>query len=241
MGIAANLEARVVFGLLAAISIGLNAVVPAQLTVTPGPGGGPIAPGAPVSSYTPGGVGLGGTPIAPGDAARDVPMYRYGIGGVPILVLPEPNAERRSLVIRRPLGCGGGRPCLPQGLALTIDSHGAGAGQSPPPDAPIGSIAQLFAALRTCWAPPAPNEAQEGMQMTVRFSYRQSGEIIAAPFVTYTKPGTTGEVKQTYRRAIDEALDRCNRLSFSTAFKSAIAGHPISVRYVDDRRLEKTP
>ena len=53
-----------------------------------------------------------------------------------------------------------------------------------------------------------------------------------------TKAGTTAEVKQTYRHAIDEALDRCNRLSFSTGFKRAIAGQPISVRYVDDRRLD---
>ncbi len=224
--------------LLAAISIGFNGVVLAQLTVTPGPGGGPIAPGPPVSSYTPGGAGLGGTPIAPGEAARDVPMYRYGLGGVPMLVLPEPNAGGNESVVRRPLGCSGGRPCLPQSLALTIDSRSAGAGKSPSPDARIDSIAGLFAALRACWEAPTREQAQEGMQMTVRFSYRQSGEIIAPPFVTYTKPGTSAEVKQTYRRAIDEALDRCNRLSFSAAFKSAIAGRPISIRYVDDRGLD---
>ena len=225
-------------GLLAAVSVGLSGVVLAQLTVTPGPGGGPIAPGAPVSGYSPGGVGLGGTPVAPGEAARNVPMYQYGIGGVPILVLPEPNIRGNESVVRRALGCGGGRPCLPQSLALTIDSRDAGAGKSPSPDAPINSITDLFAALRTCWAPPAPDQAQEGMQITVRFSYRQSGEIIAPPFLTYTKPGTAAEVKQTYRHAIDEALDRCNRLSFSAAFKRAIAGQPISVRYVDDRRLD---
>ena len=84
------------FGLMAAIPIGLDAVLLAQLTIIPGPGGGPIAPGPPVQGFTPGGVGLGGTFIAPGAAARDVPVYRITPGGVPVLVLPEPGPERKT-------------------------------------------------------------------------------------------------------------------------------------------------
>jgi hypothetical protein len=229
------------FGLLAAIPIGFNSLVLAQLTITPGPGGGPIAPGPPVNGYIPGGVGLGGTPLAPGEAARDAPVYRYTPGGVPVLVVPEPRAGKKDSIVKRYPGCGRGGPCLPQTLALTIDSRTAGAGKSPSPDAPIKSLQELFAALRACWAPPVREQAQEGMQMTVRFAFRRSGEIMAPPFVTYTKPGTKAEVKQIYRHAIDEALDRCGRLSFSDAFKSAIAGRPISVRYVDDRSLAANP
>lgn len=85
------------FGLLSAIPIGLASVVLAQLTITPGPGGGPIAPGPPVNGYIPGGVGLGGTPLAPGEAARDAPVYRYTPGGVPVLVVPEPRAGKKRL------------------------------------------------------------------------------------------------------------------------------------------------
>ena len=229
-------------GLLTAIPIGLGSLVLAQLTITPGPGGTPIAPGAPVNSYIPGGVGLGGTPIAPGAAARGVPVYRYTPGGVPVLVVPEePRDGRSDSVARSYPPCGRGGPCLPQNLALTIDSRTASAGKSPPSDAPINSLQELFAALRACWEPPARDLAQEGMQMTVRFAYRRTGEIMAPPFVTYTKPGGKAEIKQTYRHAIDEALDRCGRLPFSAAFKSAIAGRPISVRYVDDRSLAANP
>jgi hypothetical protein len=205
------------FGLLAAIPIGFNSLVLAQLTITPGPGGGPIAPGPPVNGYIPGGV------------------------GVPVLVVPEPRAGKKDSIVKRYPGCGRGGPCLPQSLALTIDSRTAGAGKSPSPDALINSLQDLFAALRACWAPPARDQAQEGMQMTVRFAFRRSGEIMAPPFVTYTKAGTKVEVKQIYRHAIDEALDRCGRLSFSDAFKSAIAGRPISVRYVDDRNFAANP
>ena len=52
---------------------------------------------------------------------------------------------------------------------------------------------------------------------------------------------TPSSTMRSYRRAIDEALDRCNRLTFSEGFKRAIAGRPISVRYVDDRRLDASP
>ena len=172
------------FGLMAAIPIGLDAVLLAQLTIIPGPGGGPIAPGPPVQGFTPGGVGLGGTFIAPGAAARDVPVYRITPGSVPVLVLPEPGPERKDSIVKRYPGCGFGGPCLPESLALTIDSRKAGAGTTPAPDAPINSISELFAALRACWAPPAREQAQEGMQMTVRFSFRRTGEVMAPPFVT---------------------------------------------------------
>ncbi len=229
------------FALFAAIPICLDAVLFAQLTITPGPGGVPIAPGPPVQGYTPGGTGLGGTFIAPGAAARNVPVYRFGPGGVPVLVLPEPDPETQDSILKRYPGCGFGRPCLPESLALTIDSRKAGAGTPPAPDAPINSIRELFAALRACWAPPAREQAQEGMQMTVRFSFRRTGDIIAPPFVTYTKPGAKADVKQTYRRAIDETLDRCNRLPFSDTFRAAIAGRPISVRFIDDRSMAAAP
>jgi hypothetical protein len=223
------------FGALTAVLIGFNAFDLAQLTITPGPGGIPIAPGAPVTGYAPGGAGLSGTPIAPGEAARDVPMYRVTPGGVPVLVLPEPRTERRGSVVRRAPACDADASCLPQNLVLTIQSSEPSPGVAPSPDAPINSIRELFAALRACWAPPPRADALDGMQMTVRFSYRRSGDIIGAPFVTYVKPGANADGRQTFRKAIDEALERCGRLPFATGFKSAIAGRPISIRYVDDR------
>lgn len=223
------------FGLLPVASIGLEIIVLAQLTVTPGPGGVPIAPGAASSGFPLGGAGLGGVQIAPGPAARDIPVYRIAPGGVPVLVMPEPrHGWKNDWIVRRYPGCW---PCLPQSLVLTIHSREDAPGEAPSQNATINSIHDLFAVLRACWEAPPRDQAQEGMQMTVRFSFRRSGEIIAPPFVTYTKPGTKADVKQVYRHAIDEALDRCGRLSFSETFKKAIPGRPISIRYVDDRHI----
>lgn len=222
-----------------AVFIGPNAVALAQMPVTPGPGGIPIAPGAPVPGYTPGGTGPGGGEVAPGAAARDIPMYRIGPGGVALPPRPDPYPDRNGSTVRLIPDCGQGSPCLPEvlprSLALTINSRDAGPGKAPSPDPPIDSIYDLFAALRTCWEPPAREQAQAGVQMSVRFSFRRTGEIIAPPFVTYTTPGTKAETKQLYRHAINAALERCAPLPFSKTFSAAIAGRPISIRYVDDR------
>jgi hypothetical protein len=82
------------------IFIELDAFAFAQMTVTPGPGGIPIAPGSPVAGYTPGGIGLGGVEVAPGPAARDIPMDRIGPGGVPFppgrTLIPSETIRRRD-------------------------------------------------------------------------------------------------------------------------------------------------
>jgi hypothetical protein len=220
--------------------IGLNPSARAQMPETPGPGGIRIAPGAPITGFTPGGIGPGGIDVAPGPAARGVPMYRIGPGGIPLAPQPDPRPERDNPVVRLQPDCTGSTcvPEIPQTLALTINSRDASPGQAPSPDATIDSINELFAALRSCWEPPAREQAQEGVQMSVRFSFRRTGDIMAPPFVTYTTPGTKDDTKQVYRRAINAALERCAPLRFSRSFSAAIAGRPVSIRYVDDRTVD---
>ena len=207
-----------------------NAPALAQMTVTPGPGGVPIAPGLPVPGYTPGGVGPGGVEVAPGPAARDVPMYRIGPGGVLLSPRPDPHPDNAAT---------GREPdvptVMPGSLTLIIHSRDAAPGQPLPPDTKIDSIDDLFSALRTCWEPPAQEQAVEGVQMTVRFSFKRTGEVVAAPFVTYTTPGTEAATRQLYRSAITASLDRCAPLPFSDGFGAAIIGRPLTIRYIDDR------
>jgi hypothetical protein len=219
--------------------IALDTFALAQMTVTPGPGGIPIAPGLPVPGYTPGGIGPGGVQVAPGPAARSIPMYREGPGGIALPPRPDPAPDARSATVTLDPQCRNGSACVPEvtprSLALTINSRDAEPGRTPSPDTPIESINDLFAALRTCWEPPAREQALQGMQMSVRFSFKRTGEIIAPPFVTYSTPGTKADTKQVYRRAINASLERCAPLRFSKTFSAAIAGQPISIRYVDDR------
>ena len=137
-------------------------------------------------------------------------------------------------------------PCIPeifypygQNLQLTIQTV-------PPqdqaekyrkPDHDLDTIGDLFAALRSCWAPPADDTAREGMQMSVRFSFKRSGEIIATPQVTYATAGVTADTRAAYLKAINASLTACMPLKFTGGLGGALAGRPIAIRYVDNRDL----
>ena len=139
-------------------------------------------------------------------------------------------------------------PCIPeidypygQNLQLTIESV-------PPkdqiakyqkPDHDLDSIGDLFAALRSCWAPPPADSARGGMQMSVRFSFKRSGEIIATPRLTFSTAGVSADTRATYLKAINASLDACKPLKFTDGLGGALAGRPIAIRYVDNRDLGK--
>jgi hypothetical protein len=139
-------------------------------------------------------------------------------------------------------------PCIPeidypygQNLQLTIESV-------PPkdqiakyqkPDHDLDSIGDLFAALRSCWAPPPADNARAGMQMSVRFSFKRTGEIIAAPRLTFATAGVSADTRTTYLKAINASLDACKPLKFTDGLGGALAGRPIAIRYVDNRDLGK--
>jgi hypothetical protein len=82
--------------------------------------------------------------------------------------------------------------------------------------------------------------AREGMQMSVRFSFKRSGEMIATPRVTFATAGVPADTRATYLKAINASLDACLPLKFTTGLGGALAGRPIAIRYVDNRTLGKT-
>jgi hypothetical protein len=138
-------------------------------------------------------------------------------------------------------------PCIPeidypygQDLQLTVDTVPAQdqAAKYQKPDHDLDTIGDLFAALRSCWLPPPAEAAREGMQMSVRFSFKRSGEIIAAPRMTYATAGVSADTRATYLKAINASLNACVPLKF-TGGLGAVAGRPIAIRYVDNRELQK--
>jgi hypothetical protein len=107
------------------------------------------------------------------------------------------------------------------------------------PDHDLDTIGDLFAELRSCWSPPPADAAHEGMQMTVRFSMKKSGEMIGPPRMTFATSGVPADVRTTYLKAINSSLDACIPLKFSDGLAGALAGRPIAIRYVDNRDLAK--
>jgi hypothetical protein len=137
-------------------------------------------------------------------------------------------------------------PCIPEisyptgeNLQLTIESAPSrdAAARYARPDHDLGSIGDLFAALRSCWSPPAAAVARPNMQMSVRFSFKRSGEMIAVPRVTYATSGVSADIRAIYFRAINASLDACLPLKFTAGLGGALAGRPIAIRYVDNRDL----
>jgi hypothetical protein len=139
-------------------------------------------------------------------------------------------------------------PCIPeidypygQNLQLTIES-------APPQDQAakyrkpghdLDTIGDLFAALRSCWSPPPSDIARPGMQMSVRFSFKRSGEIIATPRVTYATAGASADTRAAYLKAINASLAGCTPLKLTSGLGGALAGRPIAIRYVDNRDLAR--
>ena len=139
-------------------------------------------------------------------------------------------------------------PCIPeifhplgQDLQLTIESAPAQdqAAKYRKPDHDLDTIGDLFAALRSCWTPPAAETARQGMQMSVRFSFKRSGEIIAAPRLTFSTAGVPADTRSLYLKAINASLEACVPLKFTDGLGGALAGRPIAIRYVDNRDLGK--
>jgi hypothetical protein len=139
-------------------------------------------------------------------------------------------------------------PCIPEidypygeNLQLTIETVPPQdqAGKYQKPDHDLDTIGDLFAALRSCWTPPPADGARQGMQMSVRFSFKRSGEIIGAPRLTYSTAGVSADTRATYLKAINASLDACTPLKLTGGLGGALAGRPIAIRYVDNRDLGK--
>jgi hypothetical protein len=139
-------------------------------------------------------------------------------------------------------------PCIPeifhplgQDLHLTIETVPAQdqAAKYQKPDHDLNTIGDLFAALRSCWTPPPTDSARAGMQISVRFSFKRSGEIIAAPRLTFSTAGVPADTRTTYLKAVNASLAACAPLKFTNGLGGALAGRPIAIRYVDNRDLGK--
>ena len=122
-------------------------------------------------------------------------------------------------------------------LRLTVQSRGAGEHRMPKDDERLNTLKHLFAALRACWTPPPIENARPGMEVSIRLSFDRGGNILGEPRFTYTTRDVTPDQRNTYRRAVVDSLNRCTPLPLSPGLGSAIAGRPLSIRYIDNRKL----
>jgi hypothetical protein len=142
-----------------------------------------------------------------------------------------------------PYSCGvyDGPNCVPdiqyglgEDLRLTLGT--AAVGNAKRPDGDLNTLRDLFAALRACWKPPAAENAHRGMQMTMRFAFNRAGKLMGTPQVTYATPEVPKPTRDLYREALAQSLQDCTPLTLSKGLGGAIAGRPIAIRVIDDRK-----
>jgi hypothetical protein len=175
--------------------------------------------------------------------------YSAGIGVLLVSVAsPSRPAEATCSVFSKhpckPTFCSVFRrgPCQPeieypigQDLRLTVSSRTVKHGTATKPEGRLDTIREIFAALRGCWVPPDLEKASEGMEVSVRLSFRRDGKVIGSPRWTYTTPAASPEMRDTYRESVTAAIARCAPLPFTDGLGGAIAGRPIAIRFVEDR------
>jgi hypothetical protein len=107
------------------------------------------------------------------------------------------------------------------------------------PDQPLNTLHDVIAALRACWAPPPMDQSRPGMQITVQMSFRRNGELFGQPRITFESVGASDDERLAYRIAVAKMLRRCAPLPFTDALGNAIAGRPLTMRLIDNRKLKQ--
>ena len=124
-------------------------------------------------------------------------------------------------------------------LAISANAFAQEPSEAKKPAAPLNTIAEVFAALEGCWVPPGLEQARAGMQITVLLSFKRNGELLGKPRITYETPTASDDERLAYRVAMAQALRRCTPLPFTDALGNALAGRPLTMRFIDNRKLKQ--
>jgi hypothetical protein len=100
----------------------------------------------------------------------------------------------------------------------------------------IDTLHDLFSALQRCWRPPPIERAFAGMTVVVRFSLKTNGDLIGEPVITFLTHRAPEEIAKVYRDAVISTLGHCLPLPLSETLGGAVAGRPLTVRFVDRRQ-----
>ena len=107
------------------------------------------------------------------------------------------------------------------------------------PETPVNTLSELMAALRACWVPPPLDQSRAGMQITVQVSFRRNGELLGQPRITFESSGASDDERLAYRIAVAKMLKRCTPVPVTEALGNALAGRPLTIRFVDNRKLRQ--
>ena len=117
-------------------------------------------------------------------------------------------------------------PTLPEGITGVVRP-----GSNARPDR-IDRIRDVFLTVRACWQPPRAG-GFSGQELTLRLSFKRSGELLGQPRITYYKAGTVPDQREPFTRSVREAFVRCTPLPVTESLGRAIAGRIFTFRFID--------
>jgi hypothetical protein len=124
--------------------------------------------------------------------------------------------------VRRRAGAVAFRVAVASALAAFASSSQAA-------DRPANTLRELSAALHQCLVlPPGP----AGSALTIRFSLRRDGAVLGKPQITFAKLNGDAPEQRRFVDAVAAAFDRCLPAAITDALGGAIAGRPLSIRFV---------
>jgi len=102
----------------------------------------------------------------------------------------------------------------------------------------VDRINELGPLLSKCLELPPDDEAQAGMELSLKLAFKRDGELLADPRFTYTTHDAPERVKAAYQAAALDMLKHCTPLPITDKFGGAIAGRPFVVAIKETRHLK---
>lgn len=98
---------------------------------------------------------------------------------------------------------------------------------------PADTLADLQAALVSCWEPPP---GSEGARLSVRFALRRDGALVGPPWITHAHlPGDDVE-DRAFVASVLAGLGACLPVAITGGLGEAIAGRPFTLTFEAGRR-----
>jgi hypothetical protein len=106
------------------------------------------------------------------------------------------------------------------------------------PKAQLNTLEDVKHAIQHCWRWPPVRAIRDGMELTVRLSFKRTGEIFGAR-VTHQSPDVSDDDRFAYYRALVLTLKRCSPLPVTPELGDAIAGRPFFFHFRDTRKQKE--
>jgi hypothetical protein len=104
-------------------------------------------------------------------------------------------------------------------------------------NSPANTLRELFAELNRCMITPKGNI---GSELTIVFSLRRDGALLGKPKITFAKlPGDASDQRK-FAEALASYFDKCLPITITDGLGGAIAGRPLSMRFVTRARETDT-